>query len=250
MLSIRDSMIHFCEPTHTYTYSGSQFTSVTQFVETVFPTFDADKAILCMSSTTLKKKYWNHRLNQPMSSETIKQKWKDDGTYAAGQGSNLHKCIEDYLKGTIDMTRFIQLIPVHGRSFRNYLAEQSCPLFRTEWAIYNEDVRLAGTVDALFLNPDGSVTLVDWKCSNHDLNELNKYNSFSTHMELCHVPDTRWGHYLVQLNIYKYILESKYGLIVKNMQLVQFKSSGFQVIEMPDLSVDIGYVMSERERKV
>jgi hypothetical protein len=130
------------------------------------------------------------------------------------------------------------------------MAEQSCPLFRTEWAIYNEDVRIAGTVDALFLNPDGSVTMVDWKCSDHDLNELNKYNSFSTHMELSHVPDTRWGRYAVQLNVYKYIIESKYGLIVRNMQLVQFKSSGFKVIEMPDLSVDIGYVMREREQMV
>ena len=245
-------MIHFCEPNHTYTYldSDSQFTSVTQFVSTLFPAFDADKAIQCMSSTTFKKKYWNHRLNKPMSDEAIKQQWEDGRKQAAGQGSALHKCIENYFNGTMDLTRFIQLIPEHGRSFRDYLANQPRPLFRTEWAIYNEDVHLAGTVDALFLNPDGTVTLVDWKRSNHELNELNKYNSFSTHMELCHVPDTRWGHYLVQLNIYKYILESKYGLIVKNMQLVQFKSSGFQVIEMPDLSVDIGYVMRERMRMV
>ncbi len=201
-----------------------------------------------MSSTT-KKKYWNYQLNQPMTDEAIKQKWEDGRKYAATRGSEMHKCIDDYLKGTIDLNRFIQLIPVHGRSFRDYMAEQSRPLFRTEWAIYNEDVRLAGTVDALFLNPDGSVTLVDWKCSDHDLNELNIYNSFSTHMELSHVPDTRWGHYAVQLNVYKYIIESKYGLIVRNMQLVQFKSSGFKVIEMPDLSVDIGYVMSERARE-
>jgi hypothetical protein len=227
---------------------GYRLISVTQFTETVFPTFDADKAIRNMSSTT-KKKYWNYQLNQPMTDEAIKQKWEDGRKYAATRGSEMHKCIDDYLKGTIDLNRFIQLIPVHGRSFRDYMAEQSRPLFRTEWAIYNEDVRLAGTVDALFLNPDGSVTLVDWKCSDHDLNELNIYNSFSTHMELSHVPDTRWGHYAVQLNVYKYIIESKYGLIVRNMQLVQFKSSGFKVIEMPDLSVDIGYVMSERARE-
>jgi ATP-dependent exoDNAse (exonuclease V) beta subunit len=91
--------------------------------------------------------------------------------------------------------------------------------YRVEWMIFDEEVRLAGSIDFVNENPDGTLTIYDWKrCK-----EIKKTNSFgdSAITEcIAHLPDTNYWHYALQLNTYKTILERKYGKKVQDLFLV------------------------------
>ena len=54
-----------------------------------------------------------------------------------------------------------------------------------------------------------------------------------------HIPDTNYWHYTLQLNIYKYILETKYGFNVKDLHLVVIHpdnvSENYEKIKLPHL---------------
>ena len=52
------------------------------------------------------------------------------------------------------------------------------------------------------------------------LEKTNGWNEFSHTEEISHLPDSNFWHYSLQLNIYKAILEEKYGKKVKEVYLV------------------------------
>ena len=65
---------------------------------------------------------------------------------------------------------------------------------------------------------DGTLSIYDWKrCKN-----IEKFNNFGK--KFCKrnatYSCTNYWHYTMQLNIYKYILETKYDLKVKDLHLV------------------------------
>ena len=84
---------------------------------------------------------------------------------------------------------------------------------------YYEDFKIAGSIDMIFINEDGTLSIYDWKrCKN-----IEKFNNFGKKclvQHLKHISDTNYWHYTFQLNIYKFILESKYGFTVKDLHLV------------------------------
>ncbi len=58
---------------------------------------------------------------------------------------------------------------------------------------------------------------------------------------LDHLADCNWNHYALQLNLYRYMLESEYGLIVNKMYLGVVHPSRLlpQVLEVPRLEAEI-----------
>ena len=52
--------------------------------------------------------------------------------------------------------------------------------YRTEWIIFNEDLKLAGSIDMVYENPDGSLKIYDWKRSK----EISKINHFNKRAHL------------------------------------------------------------------
>ena len=76
---------------------------------------------------------------------------------------------------------------------------------RTELCIFHVGLRLAGQIDALFLDQDWKLVIVDWK----RIRDL-KYESYhgSLLYPLDHLPDTNYWTYALQLNMYRYILET------------------------------------------
>ena len=71
----------------------------------------------------------------------------------------------------------------------------------------------------IFENEDGTLMIYDWKrCK--DIVKTNNWNKYSTNSIISHLPDTNYWHYTLQLNLYKMILETKYGFTVKDIQLV------------------------------
>ena len=100
--------------------------------------------------------------------------------------------------------------------------------FRLEWSLYNEDLKVAGQLDSLWIDLDngGTFVMADWKRARelltNDVVVLERQAFGRMGFSCCsHLYDTAWSHYFVQQTLYAYMLASKYGLAVRKMMLVQ-----------------------------
>ena len=91
--------------------------------------------------------------------------------------------------------------------------------FRTEWMIYSEPLRLAGSIDFVAKDQNGDLVIFDWKRSK---GLRGKYSSPWRQMTgpLSRLDDCAGMHYRLQLNAYKYILESCYDCRIVGMYVV------------------------------
>ena len=82
--------------------------------------------------------------------------------------------------------------------------------YRTEWTVFHEELKIAGSIDMIFENPDGTLQIYDWKrCK--EIAKAPAFNKYSHIACIDHLPDTNYWHYCLQLNTYKAIIEEKYG---------------------------------------
>jgi hypothetical protein len=181
-----------------------------------------------------------------MTAEEIKKKWQQDGQLAAKLGTALHYQIECYWNtwgtndadggagtdaNTVEWNYFLEFAKTCCSHLKPY---------RTEWRIYDEDIKLAGSIDMVFENEDGTLSIYDWKrCK-----EISKSCPFKKHAKtkcINYLPDTNFWHYSLQLHTYKAILESKYGKVVKDLYLVQLHDSNtsFEVIKVADMTQEL-----------
>jgi ATP-dependent exoDNAse (exonuclease V) beta subunit len=106
--------------------------------------------------------------------------------------------------------------------------------YRTEWMIYDEELKLAGSIDMVYENSDGTLSIYDWK----RVKEITKTNGFNKHAVtecINYVPDTNFWHYSLQLNTYKTILERNYNKTVKELFLVRLypEAYGYELVKVP-----------------
>ena len=125
--------------------------------------------------------------------------------------------------------------------------------YRTEWMIYDEDLKLAGSIDMVYENSDGSLSIYDWKRAK----EITKDNGFGeTALTECiqHLPNSNFWHYSLQLNTYKAILERKYGKKVKDLYLVRLHPNNvrktFDLIKCANLETEIAELFAMRRQQV
>jgi len=207
----RDNNIQFEEKGHIYTINGKRgYTSVTTWIKKFFKKFDADKII----SNMMKSANWPTSKYYGMTPDEIKLLWNSNGDNAAKLGTDMHKMFENYYNG----------IEVNGTGiefeyFQNFIKDNAGLVpFRSEWLVYDEDLKLSGSVDMLFMNEDGTLSIYDWKrCKS--LEKFVSYNQFALE-PISHIPDTNFWHYSIQLNTYKLIIERKYGYKVRDMYLI------------------------------
>ena len=258
----RDKHIKFFDEDHRYVIDlkpDVAYTSVTTWVHTHFEPFVADEIIKkMMSGKKWKKgyKYWG------MTPEQIKELW----VLNASLGTQLHYEIECF-----NNNRFIDGEYTNKELYENYMSINGELLenksiewqyfinfikeyphlkpYRTEWTIFNEDIQIAGSIDMVYENPDGSVSIYDWKRSTL-ITRINTFNKFSITPHICHLPDSNFWHYALQLNIYKYILETKYNKIVNGLYLVRLHpecdDNNFELIELPVLTIEINDLIQDR----
>lgn len=221
----RDRHLMFDAEEHTYTFEGREFTSVTTLVEEYFPKFDID--------------YWAPRVavREGVSPDDVKSRWLAEGERARNLGTEMHEKIERYYLGSDagdDSDAF--------RLFRQFAAAVNLKPFRTEWRIYHEDYDLAGTLDFLELTPEGKFNLWDWKRSTKLIDDFgnlcceNRYGRMGFE-PLCNIHDTSYWHYAMQLSVYIFILEEKYGIRVDKATLGVFHPhySRPWIVAVPDL---------------
>jgi ATP-dependent exoDNAse (exonuclease V) beta subunit len=208
---LRDVRIKFDEPTHKYTIDGNtDYISVTTWVHTHFAKFDADAII----SKMMQSSHWGKNKYFGKTREEIKEIWNANGKNAASAGTNLHHDIERYYNGlpvSNDTKEYKQFIEFS----KTYLFEP----YRTEWIIFDEELKLAGAIDMVYILPDGTLMIYDWKRSKGIIQQT-QYAKYASTECIQHIPDTNYWHYVLQLNTYKSILERKYDKKVTRLCLV------------------------------
>ena len=269
----RDSNIQFYEEGHKYvilTEPDVKYTSVTTWNHSHFPHFDADAIIGNMMKGRGWKeghKYWG------LTSEQIKALWANNASAVSGAGTDLHFEIECFNNNST--LNGLKVEYTNRELYENYMyhnkdTHESRPLewkyfinfvkdypdlkpYRTEWIIYNEDVKISGSIDMVYENPDGTLSIYDWKRSKN-ITRVNNFNKFALTPQICHLPDSNFWHYALQLNTYKLILEEKYERKIKNLFLVRLhpdaEEKNYDLIALPDLTYDIKELFTERQTQI
>ena len=258
----RDQNIVFIEHGHKYiiqTDLNSKYTSVTTWNHSHFPHFDADAIIKkMMSSKSWNKdhKYWNQTPDQ------IKKTWDSNKNNVSSAGTDLHFQIEcfmnnpniplDYQHSDLELCyqeeqkRKLEKekdLSIEWTYFLKYIKDTpNFKPYRTEWIIYHEDLKLAGSIDMVYENPDGTLNIYDWKRAKN-ISPVNYFNQFALTQEISHLPDSNFWHYALQLNTYKAILEDKYNKKIQDLYLVRLhpdaEEKSYELIKIPDLQKEI-----------
>ena len=244
----RDSHIHFDEGPHIYTIDGdSDYMSVTTWNHSHFEHFNADVIINKM----MKSRNWTKSKYFGMNANEIKSLWNKNGKEASEAGTKMHYNIECFYndedvevdENCLEIDYFMKFEDEIGSYLEPY---------RTEWMVWDKELRLAGSIDMVFRNPDGTLLIYDWKrCK-----EIKKFNKFQSAKTECisHFPDSNFWHYSLQLNTYKYILEKNYGEKVVGMYLVCLhpnnKNKSYQRFEVAHLKEEINNLMELRKTMV
>ena len=281
----RDAHIHFEEGPHKYTIQGingvtaeTEFTSVTTLVHQHFEHFNAKEVIAAMMRN---QKKWNDPIANAKyygkTAEEIEEMWSKAGRDAAAKGTEMHYKIECFYNDadtaetdTADTAadnnsrRCSPDTPTkelkYFKNFHNeHVAGEQATLrpYRTEWTVFHEEARIAGSIDMVYEVTDTTDTtttatplaIYDWKRC-REIVKTNRGNKFATHPAIEHLPDTNYWHYALQLNIYKYILQTKYDKTVADLYIIVLhpEAKNYQRIKLPDLQSEVAELFEERIR--
>lgn len=163
--------------------------------------------------------------------------WNALGERASSRGTFVHRqaelhCNDEPYEDGREMSQYLRF-----RSEHSHLRP-----YRTEWSVFSYAHGgahiVAGQIDGLYVNEkNDTYEMIDYKVTAHELSPENPYGKYGEE-PFEHVPDTPWGHYCVQQNIYAYILERDYGIKVKRCRLLRVHDTiqNYQLVEVMDLS--------------
>ena len=262
----RDKYIQFFEEDHKYVITNdpeNKYTSVTTWNHSHFPIFNANLIIKNMMKGKNWKeghKYWG------LSAEEIKKQWSNNSSAVSGAGTDLHYEIECFMNNPcLGEYKHAELHDnylkapnekevVEWEYFINFVKDHpELKPYRTEWTIYDEDLKISGSIDMVYENPDGTLSIYDWKRSK-EITRVNNFNKFAVNKLICHMPDSNFWHYALQLNTYKRILERKYGKTITDLYLVRLhpdaEENNYELIKLPDLTKEIDELFEQRKQKL
>ncbi len=246
MLSIlhphpRDQDIEFQEEGHIYTIRGDRgYTSCTTWTKSFFAKFNPDAILDTMMSSPT----WPNSKYFGKTRKAIKDEWAANGKQAAEFGTAMHKHIEMFYNGT----PLPPIVSVELAYFDRFQSDHpELVPFRTEMMIYDEDLKICGSVDMLFQNEDGTLSIYDWKFAKEI--QTHSYGKKAL------APIEQWNdcntvHYALQLNVYREILERKYGYTIRDMVLVFMHRELFEsYVKYPVDRLDLSALFDLRLKK-
>jgi ATP-dependent DNA helicase PIF1 len=245
MLSLRnkhpfDERIRFQEKGHKYWIDNNNenIISATTYIHTFFAEFEEQKII---ENIQKKEEYTtdpDYKYYQ-MTKEQIKNVWEE----ARNSGTSLHKDIENYLNGeeyndSPEFQFFLTFIKDHP----------TWSIYRTEWLIFAEILKLTGSIDAVFKNEKDEFIIVDWK----RINVLNYIGFGNGKFPFEHLPDSNFYHYSLQLNLYRNILERCYKIKIKDMYLVLLHDTNpnYNKIQVKRMEKEADYLFDFRLKQL
>lgn len=235
----RDSRIRFDEEPHLYYIDGSTegYISVTTLIHSFFQEFNPDEIIDKM----MKSQNWTNSKYFGMTKFEIKKQWEDNGDVQSSLGTELHLDIENFYNNVE--------VKNDSKEFKHFLKyyddHKNLTAYRTEWEVFEETLKLAGSIDMLYQDENGDYHICDWKRAKG----IRKENHFNKgKYPLQHLDDTNFWHYSLQLNIYKKLLKLNYGIDVKSMFLVQLHPNylSYNKFMCPNMDREVELAFAQR----
>lgn len=264
----RDKFVEFIEDDHKYLIDGVPIKySCTGLISSYFPPFEKNKVI---DNILASEKYQTGKSEYSgLDREEILIEWDK----RRDLGTKLHAYIEFLInsrqKGIdrkeedniYDMN--IDDIKIELNQFNSFYEKYGSILnfHRTEWIIYNKDINLAGSIDAIaccdtdlkiedsininIFNSDESPEfkdgekryyLFDWKRTPKSLN-TNVPGNFQFKIGKTTLKACDGVKYSLQLNVYRKMLDMKYGIKIGGMFLVALhpKYKTYKIYNVPFL---------------
>ena len=242
----RDEFISFEEECHIYTVNGERGTykSVTTFIHEQFRPFPKELAIANILRSKRIQVDPSYKYYQK-TREQILEMWAQTSI----DGTRFHADIEAFMNGqpvsndSVEYQYFLDFWEKHKESLFPY---------RTEWCVWHEDLKFSGSIDMVFENRDGSIQIYDWKRTG----DLNKNEKTKKSINPCigHISDCKYSHYAIQLNLYRRILQEKYGKRVERMCLLRMHPENdpptYEHIEVPIMEEEIDALFDYRKKQL
>ena len=248
-----DEYIWFQEEGHIYAINGDRnnLKSSTGYIHGFFNEFDSKSIIGRIVGCTRWHNDPDYKYYQ-MCAESIQDMWDQNGKEASSLGTIMHAAIEYYYNGLESIIKPETLATKeYSVLFQQYRADHpDLIMYRTEWMIFSKILRITGSIDGVARNPDGTLTLIDWKRSKEikskGFGNKKGKNPFS------HMPDCNKSHYTLQLNLYRSILETFYGEIVSETYLVILhpQQDRYQKILIPRLDLEAELLFEVRRTEL
>ena len=244
----RDKDIVFVPETRTYLYKGCDaLKSVTTVVSELFAAFDA----YGMADKKARE--------EQCSPNVFLDKWAFASREAAETGTYMHAQIENWFLGrktnssfrlrfdspTFKCDKYVDV----GREFsffQDFISRANIKPYRTEWAIYDAETRIAGSPD-LIAEKGGKLMMFDWKRSTKVVDvgaspgingkpNMKCWNRYGRGAYSA-LPDCSFVHYSLQQAMYKRILAKNYGVNLARTFLVVLhpQYNHFYIVETMDV---------------
>lgn len=229
--------------------------SVTTFVHSYFPHFNANIII----NGILKSRKWktdeSYQYYQK-TKEEIKAMWDANGKEATTLGTAMHERIEIFYNEVMmnSETNVPNETP-ELRQFANFHTEGPLQFrwvpWRTELRIYDEDLKIAGSVDMLYKSPKSTekqtyLIMIDWKRSK-EITKTSPYGKYAN-PPIQDLPDTNYHKYSLQLNVYKRLIEKHTPYIIEYMALGVFhpNQTAYQLIPVEPMASHVDKLFQAR----
>lgn len=263
-----DARVRYVDETHTYYLDGVALpASITAIIHSLFPQFDPEGTVKrCFHAWVAdKNSKYNAlisylRIVSKLDDDAIRKQicllWSSSGAVAAGAGTAMHAEIESYENDGVYPAEITKEFDQFLRWRETFAAGWT--IHRTEWSVYHEEARVAGQIDALYQTEGGEYIMADWKRCDPTPRRGRVLDLLGPDMECyanetgtgpcCDLPNTKYGHYCVQQNLYAGILRKFYGVNVGRMYLVQLhpKLRDAHVVEVPHMPVMVECILRDR----
>lgn len=251
----RDKRIVFEEEHHVYYIDGRIRAprSVTQLVHQVAQEFDAKTAIASMR----RGRNWSKRRAEflhadgvtEMSDEEIAAKWTENGRVQSSRGTLMHFQIEQYLNGAVIEEPHSPEFAMFLQFQKDFMLARGLEPLRTELSLFHCGLQAAGQADLIARDTEtGRIVILDWKRSK-EIKYKNPYQKLKPPLD--HLADCNYNLYCLQLNVYRYILETEYGMSVSGMYLGVFHPNeiGPLCVEVPRLEREVNLLVEHEKRE-
>ena len=194
----------------------------------------------------MKSANWSNSPYFGKTPEQIKDEWEEKRESAASLGTKLHAMIENFYNSrdvTYDDKCFLDFLKFESE----IVQKESFSCFLSEARIFDEDIKIAGSVDMIYNTKDNSKDcyIFDWKRT-PTLKKIGGYGKGFYPMSK--YANNNFSHYTMQLNLYKYIIEKNYDRKVLGLFLVLFHPTreSYELVEVPIITEDIENLVKYR----
>jgi hypothetical protein len=185
--------VSFNEKDHVYTSNGEVYISATTLIKENFPEFD--RAGMAIGSAR----------KQGREVSEVLMDWDNIVKAAVDHGNTVHKFIEDSLTGKKTNRDGLSTKTVEGllELVRDIFGKYE--MIEPEKMVFSPSLKNAGQMDLLAKKKGcDTYVILDWKTSKV-IERENKYNKFGKGV-FKSIPDNNFGHYSLQLSLYREIL--------------------------------------------